>query len=214
MINQQLMGKILSRLAMSNPTSMIDSPIAIPVGVSNRHVHLSQEDVTALFGEGYQLTPFKDLKQPGQFAAKECVMVVGPKGSISKVRVLGPTRPTTQLEVSKADCFALGIKVPVRESGDLNQSGSALLIGPAGHVNLCEQVICAQRHIHMNLIDARSLNVSNGQRVCVRTEGERSLVFDEVVVRVDARFSLEFHIDTDEANAAGLRNSDSVFVVS
>lgn len=214
MINQQLMGKILSRLAMSNPTSMIDSPIAIPVGVSNRHVHLSQEDVTALFGEGYQLTPFKDLKQPGQFAAKECVMVVGPKGSISKVRVLGPTRPTTQLEVSKADCFALGIKAPVRESGDLNQSGSALLIGPAGHVNLCEQVICAQRHIHMNLIDARSLNVSNGQRVCVRTEGERSLVFDEVVVRVDARFSMEFHIDTDEANAAGLRNSDSVFVVS
>ncbi|MBS0924876.1 phosphate propanoyltransferase [Providencia sp. JGM181] len=214
MINQQLMGKILSRLAMSNPASMIDSPIAIPVGVSNRHVHLSQEDVTALFGEGYQLTPFKDLKQPGQFAAKECVMVVGPKGSISKVRVLGPTRPTTQLEVSKADCFALGIKAPVRESGDLNQSGSALLIGPAGHVNLCEQVICAQRHIHMNLMDARSLNVANGQRVCVRTEGERSLVFDEVVVRVDARFSLEFHIDTDEANAAGLRNSDSVFVVS
>ncbi|WBM60408.1 phosphate propanoyltransferase [Providencia sp. PROV188] len=214
MINQQLMGKILSRLAMSNPASMIDSPIAIPVGVSNRHVHLSQEDVTALFGEGYQLTPFKDLKQPGQFAAKECVMVVGPKGSISKVRVLGPTRPTTQLEVSKADCFALGIKAPVRESGDLNQSGSALLIGPAGHVNLCEQVICAQRHIHMNLMDARSLNVSNGQRVCVRTEGERSLVFDEVVVRVDARFSLEFHIDTDEANAAGLLNSDSVFVVS
>lgn len=214
MINQQLMGKILSRLAMSNPASMIDSPIAIPVGVSNRHVHLSQDDVTALFGEGYQLTPFKDLKQPGQFAAKECVMVVGPKGSISKVRVLGPTRPTTQLEVSKADCFALGIKAPVRESGDLNQSGSALLIGPAGHVNLCEQVICAQRYIHMNLMDARSLNVSNGQRVCVRTEGERSLVFDEVVVRVDARFSLEFHIDTDEANAAGLRNSDSVFVVS
>ncbi len=214
MINQQLMGKILSRLAVPNSAAIMESPIAIPVGVSNRHVHLSQEDVTVLFGEGYQLTLFKDLKQPGQFAAKECVMVVGPKGSISKVRVLGPTRPKTQLEVSKADCFALGIKAPVRESGDLNESGNALLIGPAGYVNLSEQVICAQRHIHMNLMDARALNVVNGQRVCVRTEGERSLVFDEVVIRVDARFSLEFHIDTDEANAAGLRNNDSVFVVS
>ncbi|MBP6123795.1 MULTISPECIES: phosphate propanoyltransferase [Providencia] len=214
MINQQLMGKILSRLSAHNPALGLESNIAIPVGISNRHVHLSQKDVEALFGQGYQLTPFKDLKQPGQFAAKECVMVVGPKGSISKVRVLGPVRPQSQLEVSKADCFALGIKAPVRESGDLSTSGSALLIGPAGHVNLEEQVICAQRHIHMSIMDARALNVVNGQKVHIRTEGERSLIFDEVVVRVDERFSLEFHIDTDEANAAGLRNSDSVFIVS
>ncbi len=214
MINQQLMGKILSRLSVHNPALDSESNIAIPVGISNRHVHLSQKDVEALFGKGYQLTSFKDLKQPGQFAAKECVMVVGPKGSISKVRVLGPVRPKSQLEVSKADCFALGIKAPVRESGDLSASGSALLIGPAGHVNLEEQVICAQRHIHMNIMDARALNVVNGQKVHIRTEGERSLIFDEVMVRVDERFSLEFHIDTDEANAAGLRNSDSVFIVS
>lgn len=214
MINQQLMGKILSRLSAHNSVVGMDADIAIPVGISNRHVHLSQADVEILFGQGYQLTPFKELKQPGQFAAKECVIVVGPKGSISKVRVLGPVRPKSQLEVSKADCFVLGIKAPVRESGDLNTSGSALLIGPAGHVNLEEQVICAQRHIHMNMMDARALNVANGQKVHIRTEGERSLIFDEVVVRVDERFSLEFHIDTDEANAAGLRNNDSVFVVS
>ncbi|WP_353242618.1 phosphate propanoyltransferase [Providencia sp.] len=213
MINEQLMGKILSRLSTYNPASGMQPAIAIPVGVSNRHVHLSQQDVEALFGQGYQLTPFKDLKQLGQFAAKECVMVVGPKGSISKVRVLGPVRPKSQLEVSKADCFALGIKAPVRESGDLTDSGSALLIGPAGHANLESQVICAQRHIHMNTMDARALNVVNGQKVNIRTEGERRLVFDEVVVRIDERFSLEFHIDTDEANAAGLRNNDSVFIV-
>lgn len=213
MINEQLMGKILSRLSAHTPAQSLQPSLAIPVGVSNRHVHLSQQDVEALFGQGYQLTPFKDLKQPGQFAAKECVMVVGPKGSISKVRVLGPVRPKTQLEVSKADCFALGIKAPVRESGDLTDSGSALLIGSAGHVNLESQVICAQRHIHMNVMDARALNVMNGQKVNIRTEGERRLVFDEVVVRVDERFSLEFHIDTDEANAAGLRSNDSVFIV-
>lgn len=214
MINQQIMEKILSRLAVE--TGMLDpqSTIAIPVGISNRHVHLSQPDVEKLFGQGYQLTPFKELKQPGQFAAKECVIVVGPKGSISKVRVLGPVRPTSQLEISKADCFTLGIKAPVRESGDLVNSGNALLIGSAGHVELNEQVICAQRHIHihMNMIDARMLNVVNGQKVHIRTEGERGLIFDEVVIRVDERFSLEFHIDTDEANAAGLRNNDSVFI--
>lgn len=214
MMNEQLMGKILSRLSVCNPAQNMQSNIAIPVGISNRHVHLSQHDVEALFGQGYQLTQFKDLKQPGQFAAKECVMVVGPKGSINKVRVLGPVRPKSQLEISKADCFTLGIKAPVRESGDLINSGSALLVGPAGYINLESQVICAQRHIHMNMMDARALNVINGQKVNIRTQGERRLIFDEVVVRVDVRFSLEFHIDTDEANAAGLRNNDSVFVMS
>lgn len=214
MINQQLMGKILSRLPVHDVMLGETQGMAIPVGISNRHVHLSQQDVEALFGKGYQLTPFKDLKQPGQFAAKECVIVVGSKGSISKVRVLGPVRPQSQLEISKADCFALGIKAPVRESGDLVGSGNAVLMGPAGHVELKEQVICAQRHIHMSEIDARMLNVTNGQKVHVKTEGERSLIFDEVVVRVSEKFSLEFHIDTDEANAAGLRNNDSVFIVS
>lgn len=183
---------------------------AIPVGISNRHVHLAQRDVEALFGKGYVLTPFKPLRQPGQFAAQECVTVVGPKGSLTNVRVLGPVRPVSQLEISRADGFTLGISAPVRESGQLDNAGSALLIGPAGHVELHSQVICAWRHIHMSPQDARQLCVENGQKVSVRSDGERQLTFDEVVVRVREDFALEFHIDTEEANAAGLKNGARV----
>ena len=128
MIDTLVREKIAARLSATAP--------AIPVGISNRHVHLAQQDVEALFGKGYSLTPFKPLRQPGQFAALECVTVVGPKGSLTNVRVLGPTRPVSQLEVSRADCFTLGIKAPVRESGQLENAGSALLIGPVGHVDL------------------------------------------------------------------------------
>ncbi|MGL5698013.1 MAG: phosphate propanoyltransferase [Kluyvera sp.] len=205
MIDTLLQEKISARL--------VDTAPEIPVGISNRHVHLAQIDVEALFGKGYTLTPFKPLRQPGQFAAEECVTIVGPKGSLTHVRVLGPTRPVSQLEVSRADCFALGIKAPVRESGQLDNAGSALLIGPAGHVELRSQVICAWRHIHMSPADARRLNVSNGQKVSVRSHGERQLTFDEVVVRVRDDFALEFHIDTEEANAAGLKNGVPVTLV-
>ncbi|MFX2949294.1 PduL/EutD family phosphate acyltransferase, partial [Klebsiella pneumoniae] len=121
--------------------------------------------------------------------------------------------PLSQLEVSRADCFTLGIKAPVRESGQLENAGSALLIGPAGHVELHSQVICAWRHIHMSPQDARQLNVSNGQKVSVRSNGERQLTFDEVVVRVRDDFALEFHIDTEEANAAGLKNGAQVTLI-
>ena len=206
MIDTLLHEKIATRLTRSAPD--------IPVGISNRHVHLSQQDVEALFGQGYALTPFKPLRQPGQFAAQECVTVVGPKGSLAQVRVLGPTRPVTQLEISRADCFALGIKAPVRESGQLDNAGNALLIGPAGHVELRSQVICAWRHIHMSPQDARQLNVANGQKVSVRSHGERQLTFDEVVVRVREDFVLEFHIDTEEANAAGLKNGAQVTLIA
>ena len=205
MIDALLQEKITARLAHTAP--------AIPVGISNRHVHLSQPDVEALFGKGYTLTPLKPLRQPGQFAAEECVTIVGPKGSLTNVRVLGPTRPITQLEVSRADCVALGLKAPVRESGQLENAGSALLVGPKGHVELHSQVICAWRHIHMSPQDARALNVSNGQKVSVRSGGERQLTFDEVVVRVRDDFALEFHIDTEEANAAGLKNGAQVTLV-
>ncbi|KLN96898.1 phosphate propanoyltransferase [Moellerella wisconsensis] len=214
MINQLLMSKINARLPLQHNVNITQGKIAIPVGISNRHVHLSRQDIDALFGQGYQLTPLKELKQPGQYAAKECVLVVGSKGSLSKVRVLGPERSTSQLEISKADCYALGVKAPVRGSGDLAGSGDALLVGPAGHTHLTSQVICAQRHIHMSTLDARSLNVTDGQTVQVKSEGLRSLVFDQVVIRVSPHFTLEFHIDTDEANAAGLSNNDSVFIVS
>ena len=205
MIDTLLQQKITARLSEAAP--------AIPVGISNRHVHLAQQDVEALFGKGYTLTPLKPLRQPGQFAAEECVTIVGPKGSLKNVRVLGPTRPVTQLEVSRADCFTLGIKAPVRESGQLEKAGDALLVGPKGHVDLHSQVICAWRHIHLSPQDARRLNVINGQKVSVRSTGERQLTFDEVVVRVRDDFALEFHIDTEEANAAGLKNGAQVTLV-
>lgn len=216
MINAALMTQIEQRLTVLPQrwsAGQIATEVGIPTGVSNRHVHLSQTDIEALFGLGYQLTPLKSLRQPGQFAAKECVMVVGPKGSISNVRVLGPARAETQLEVSKADCYALGIKAPVRESGDLYQSADALLVGPAGHANLQSKVICAQRHIHMSPQDARQLGVQHGQKVKVRAGEQCGLVFEQVVVRVNERFALEFHIDTDEANAAGIRSGDPVYLV-
>ncbi|WP_393969689.1 phosphate propanoyltransferase [Kluyvera intermedia] len=205
MIDTLLQEKITARLSEAAP--------AIPVGISNRHVHLAQQDVEALFGKGYTLTPLKPLRQPGQFAAEECVTIVGPKGSLKNVRVLGPTRPVTQLEVSRADCFTLGIKAPVRESGQLEKAGDALLVGPKGHVDLHSQVICAWRHIHLSPQDARRLNVINGQKVSVRSTGERQLTFDEVVMRVRDDFALEFHIDTEEANAAGLKNGAQVTLV-
>ncbi|MFK3708429.1 putative phosphotransacetylase [Raoultella sp. BIGb0138] len=206
MIDTLLQEKIAARLTRI--------AAEIPVGISNRHVHLSQQDVETLFGKGYTLTPLKALRQPGQFAAGECVTVVGPKGSLTNVRVLGPTRPVTQLEISRADCFTLGINAPVRESGQLDNAGSALLIGPAGHVELHSQVICAWRHIHMSPQDARRLHVSNGQKVRVGSRGERQLTFDEVVVRVREDFALEFHIDTEEANAAGLKNGALVALIA
>lgn len=210
MISHSLLEKIQQELAAVhlNPAGM-----SIPVGISNRHVHLSVPDIESLFGPGYQLTLFKELKQTGQYAAKECVMVVGSKGNISNVRILGPARRETQLEISTADCFTLGIKAPVRESGDLSGSADALLVGPYGYVHLQSQVICAQRHIHMDNADALMLNVANGQKVKVKTTGQRGLIFDEVVVRVNRAYTLEFHIDTDEANAAGLKSNDRVYIV-
>lgn len=221
MISATLMAQIEQKLPpscrqegsalLSSVTSVV-ADLGIPTGVSNRHVHLCQADIEALFGAGYQLTPIKELKQPGQFAAKECVTIVGPKGSIQRVRVLGPARAETQLEVSKADCYTLGVQAPVRESGDLTSSADALLVGAAGFCHLDSKVICAQRHIHMNQEDAMRFQVQNGQRVKVRAGGGCGLVFEQVVVRVSPAYALEFHIDTDEANAAGLRSGQDVFL--
>lgn len=206
MIDALLHKKITTRLASAFS--------GIPVGISNRHVHLAQKDVDVLFGKDYALKSLKPLRQPGQFAAHECVTIVGPKGSLRNVRVLGPTRPVSQLEISRADCFTLGITAPVRESGQLEDTGNALLIGPAGHVELQSQVICAWRHIHMSPQDAHLLNVANGQKVSVCSDGERKLTFDEVLVRVRDDFALEFHIDTEEANAAGLKNGALVRLIA
>lgn len=182
----------------------------IPVGVSNRHVHLSQKDLDALFGPGAVLTKFKDLGQPGQYAAEEKVNLVGPKGTIPGVRVLGPVRGQTQVEISRTDSFFLGLKPPLRDSGNLEGSESLTLQGPAGNVRLEEGVIFAQRHIHLPPQLAEEQGLADGQLVSVRCAGPRALTFDRVLVRVSPQYKLEFHVDVDEANAALLNNGDEV----
>lgn len=185
----------------------------ITIGVSARHVHLSKEHLQILFGNDYSLTEMKPLTQPGQFAANETVAVIGPKGTFPKVRILGPTRGKTQLEVSKTDAFALGINPPVRESGDIAGSAGIKLQGPAGEVELEEGVIIAARHIHFHTTDAERFGVKDKQRVAVRTSGERGVVFENVVVRVSDSYALDMHIDTDEANAAGIANGDTAELI-
>lgn len=182
----------------------------IPVGISNRHIHLSQQDLDILFGENYQMNKLKDLKQPGQFAANETVCIAGPKGSLTNVRVLGPVRTDSQVEISKTDSFMLGIKSPIRESGDLKGSADICVIGPKGSIILKEKVIIGKRHIHMTPEDAQIFNVTNGQKVYVAISGERKGILGEVVVRVNPNYSLEFHVDTDEANGMGLSSKDTV----
>lgn len=180
-------------------------PLTIPVAVSARHVHLTQETVEALFGEGHQLTPFKPLSQPGQFACEERVSLVGPKRTIESVRVLGPTRAVDQVEISATDEFALGVDAPIRASGHIENTPGITLVGPAGTVRLSEGVICAWRHIHMTPDDAQRFGVEDKDvvDVAVQTAG-RDLVFGDVLVRVKDSYALEMHIDTDEANAAGI----------
>ena len=175
----------------------------ILVETSARHVHLTKEHVEILFGKGASLTHKKDLSQPGQFACEERVTVVGPKKSIPNVIILGPERPASQVEVSLTDARTLGISAPVRESGDIAGSGACKLVGPAGEVELPEGVIAAKRHIHMTPEDASGFGVEDKQIVGVKiNSGERSLIFEDVVVRVSPKFALAMHIDTDESNAA------------
>ena len=176
---------------------------AIPVAVSARHVHLSQDAVEALFGTGYQLTVKKPLSQPGQFACNETVTLVGPKRSLENVRVLGPARSLNQVEISRTDEFFLGIDAPVRASGDIANTPGIRLVGPAGTVDLRQGVICAWRHIHMTPADAEFFGVHDRDvvEVSVRSE-DRSLTFGDVLIRVSRDYALEMHIDTDEGNAA------------
>ncbi len=188
----------------------------VPVGVSARHVHLCEADFVALFGPEKAragLSKLRDLSQPGQFAANEVVSLVGPRGSLGPVRVLGPLRARTQVEVSRTDARVLGVAPPTRESGDLDGSAPIALIGPAGLVSLKEGAIVAARHIHMAPADARECGVSDKDRVEVAVGGERALVFRGVIVRVDERFRLEMHVDTDEANASQLSDGDVAEIV-
>lgn len=175
------------------------------VEVSARHVHLNRSAVEILFGEGYQLKFKKELSQKGQFVCFEKVVVQGEKGSFESVSILGPERDFVQVELSKTDARKIGVVAPIRESGDLNESGGCKLIGPKAELILKSGVIVAKRHIHANLEDAKELGVKDREIVCVDVMSEeRRLVFKDVVVRVSKDFSLAMHIDTDEANAANV----------
>ncbi|SFB07478.1 MULTISPECIES: phosphate propanoyltransferase [unclassified Bacillus (in: firmicutes)] len=186
----------------------------IPLGVSSRHIHLKREHVDVLFGGGYELTNMKDLSQPGEFAANETVRVVGPKGEFPKVRVLGPMRNFSQLEISLTDSFSIGVKAPLRSSGNIEGTPGIKLIGPNGELELTEGVIVAERHIHMTPSDAEKFGVKNGEYVSVKTSGPRGLIFDNVLIRVKESFALDMHIDTDEANAAGVKTGDKAEILS
>ncbi len=186
----------------------------VPVGVSARHVHLTQEHVEALFGEGYHLTKKKEL-MGGQFASNELVTIVGLKlRAIENVRILGPVRKKSQVEISSTDAIKLGVKAPIRESGNVAGSAPIAVVGPKGALYLKEGCIVAKRHIHMSPKDAMAAGVHDGDVVSVKADNERGAVFDHVQVRVDESFTLEMHIDTDEANAAKIATGDTVRIIN
>lgn len=174
----------------------------VMVEISARHVHVSQKDLETLFGEGYKLTPKKDLSQPGQFACEEKVTIVGAKSQL-KASILGPVRPDTQVELSLTDARAIGVTAPIRESGDVAGSGACKIIGPCGEVELTQGVMAAKRHIHMTVADGEKFGIKDKQIVSVKINSDgRSLIFGDVVARVSDSYALAMHIDTDEANAA------------
>ena len=206
----EIVKKVLSEVQGDNAQSGGE----IPVGISNRHIHLSQEDVETLFGAGYQLTPLKDLSQPGQYACKETLTLVGPSmRAIEGVRVLGPVRKSSQVEISMTDSFVLKVKPPVRESGKIQGSAPVTIIGPKGVVNLKEGCIIANRHIHMSPDDAARFGVKDGDYIDVDAfTGTRKTRWFDVQIRVHKDFRLEMHVDTDDANAVGFKNGSTVTV--
>ena len=185
----------------------------VPIGVSARHIHLTQADLEVLYGPGYQLTKKKEL-MGGQFASNELVTIVGLKlRAIENVRILGPCRKFSQVEISATDAMKLGIKAPLRESGDIAGSAPIALVGPKGALYLKEGCIIASRHIHMSPADAAAAGVKDGDYVSVKADNERGTTFNNVKIRVDDSFTLEMHIDTDEANASGIATGNTVTIV-
>lgn len=186
----------------------------IPLGISGRHVHVTQAHLETLFGKGYKLTEFKPLSQPGQYAANEKVDVVSPKGNVIKgVRILGPVRPASQVEISRSDALRGGFIAPVRSSGDVKGSGPCTLVGPEGSVELEEGVIIADRHIHFSLEDAEAFGVSNGDIVSILVEGEKPGLLGNVLCRVSKSYALDCHLDTDDGSAFMLNTGDLATLV-
>lgn len=204
-INADLITEIIINALKEGPE--------IPLGISNRHIHLSAADLATCFGADCLLTPMKDLSQPGQYAAKETVTICGPKGAIEKVRVLGPVRKQTQVEILAGDCFKLGIQPYLRLSGDVEGSAPITIIGPKGSVFLKEGAIVAQRHIHMTPEDAQRYQVHDQQVVSIQWDGDRGGTYRQVVIRVTRESALDCHLDVEEANAMGLKSSSTVKII-
>lgn len=184
----------------------------VPVAISNRHVHLSAADVEKLFGKGHKLMQTRQLSQPGQFVCEEKISLVGPKGTIHGIRVLGPERKETQLEISKTDSYILGIKPVVRMSGDLDGTPGGKLVGPEGEVEIPKGIIVSARHLHVSADEANWYGLKNGDIIKVKKTGERETIFAGVIVRAGDGHSLEVHIDTDEGNAAGIINGELIIL--
>jgi putative phosphotransacetylase len=182
--------------------------ITVPIEISARHVHLTREHVMTLFGEGAVLHAYKAISQPGQYAAEQMVDLVGPRGTLTKVRVVGPERPQTQIELALTDARHLGVDAPVRPSGEIAGSGAITLVGPVGRLELQQGAISQQRHIHCDPDTATKYGLQNKQIVRVKTSGYRAVVFENVIVRVHPKFAFRFHLDTDEGNAAGVQMGD------
>lgn len=207
---QSIVEEVLQQLKDQAPRL---TPYQVPIGVSARHVHLSEHDVRTLFGDGYEVIKKKELSQPNQFAAEETVIIAGPRGAIEKVRVLGPPRGKTQVEVSRTDAFKLGLNPPVRQSGDIEGSSPVTIIGPKGTIHVKEGLIIAQAHIHMTPDDAHRFGVQNGEFVKVCSNTDRPITFEHVLVRVSPSYRLEMHIDTDEANAGFIQTGQTGIII-
>lgn len=190
-----------------------DFPIVLHI--SNHHIHLTKEHFEQLFGKDVQLTKYRDLLQPGQFAANETVDIIGPKGQLKNVRIVGPLRNYTQVEISRTDSFILGIKPPIRDSGNLEGSVGVIVVGPKGKVELKEGCIIAQRHIHFSVEDAEEIGIKDKDivKILVGKGKGRETIFGDVICRVSKNYATECHLDTDEANASMADNSDKIFIL-
>lgn len=206
----EMFVKLVTRLVIEELEKFQRS---VPIGVSNRHIHLDRKDMNILFGQDSELTFKKELGQPGQYACEETVTLHGPKGELSRVRVLGPLRSESQVEISVTDGFALGVKPPIRESGKLEGTPGVTIVGPKGTIEKDTGTIAALRHIHLTPEDAQRMGVRDKQMVKVEIRGLRGGIFHNVLIRVSEQFAPEMHIDVDEANAFGVKNGDRAYII-
>lgn len=213
MDNDKILVEQVTRLVIQSLQKYCEIRTEVYAGISARHIHLERSHVEALFGKNYQLTQLKPLSQPGQFAANETVDIIGPKGIITKVRILGPERPHTQVEIAMTDARKLGMKPPVRTSGDLQGTPGITVRGPEGEITILQGVIIADRHIHMTPEEARSFNVQDGQKVKLLVKGDKGGILNNVGIRVSEKYALDCHIDTDDSSAFQIRQGQMLTIV-